>query len=612
MMVVVAGLSVRCYTAIVDVVKKTQGQDSFLVLDRVVLLGVSVFHSLPPWHNKDLTSLTCWTWVACTSCLKKTESGVSELVKQSMMKRLPSRSNRSKGIRVKHVLQIVLLLGVCFWLIYQVKHNHDKKKEYDENDEKLLVQTQANQILKLGRKDLHPVKDEVNRNEKRDEEEEDENVVEDVVNKAEPTYEEDDDEGSKNETEESEDNKHEVRDQREEENKLDAEEQQEEDENKSEEMEDEGRGVGDDEIDENDQEKTEVGTDHDEEFVDEEKEKEEVDEKENENGEGEGEGKGELVENHNTREAREEHYKGDDASSAVTHDAHTTNTETEALSLGNSDEKLVTNKTKPENEATYSDESNSNQKDSDLKVTEGDLTRNPSNATSGIEGGNNTLSNPVDSSNLNDTATANSNNHLEASSDMKNVTTEASKNLSGAGVDILSSSDQNKTVILSESDHSQNSTGNTTISGDDRVQTDGLVQGDNRNSLSEENLHDSNATATVKTENGDASAGESLTLGSGESENARLLASNETGNGSRNEISDVSEGDNPEGNSGSEDEIFKGDSQTDEMSDESSANGTSDSVDGIDSSDDAKFRTDLDTLPDFRNEGENGDEIAAE
>ncbi|XLR02077.1 hypothetical protein S83_068275 [Arachis hypogaea] len=494
-----------------------------------------------------------------------------------MMKRLPSRSNRSKGIRVKHVLQIVLLLGVCFWLIYQVKHNHDKKKEYDENDEKLLVQTQANQILKLGRKDLHPVKDEVNRNEKRDEEEEDENVVEDVVNKAEPTYEEDDDEGSKNETEESEDNKHEVRDQREEENKLDAEEQQEEDENKSEEMEDEGRGVGDDEIDENDQEKTEVGTDHDEEFVDEEKEKEEVDEKENENGEGEGEGKGELVENHNTREAREEHYKGDDASSAVTHDAHTTNTETEALSLGNSDEKLVTNKTKPENEATYSDESNSNQKDSDLKVTE-----------------------------------ANSNNHLEASSDMKNVTTEASKNLSGAGVDILSSSDQNKTVILSESDHSQNSTGNTTISGDDRVQTDGLVQGDNRNSLSEENLHDSNATATVKTENGDASAGESLTLGSGESENARLLASNETGNGSRNEISDVSEGDNPEGNSGSEDEIFKGDSQTDEMSDESSANGTSDSVDGIDSSDDAKFRTDLDTLPDFRNEGENGDEIAAE
>ncbi|XP_016163374.1 putative uncharacterized protein DDB_G0274535 [Arachis ipaensis] len=162
---------------------------------------------------------------------------------------------------------------------------------------------------------------------------------------------------------------------------------------------------------------------------------------------------------------------------------------------------------------------------------------------------------------------------------MKNVTTEASKNLSGAGVDILSSSDQNMTVILSESDHSQNSTRNTTISGDDRVQTDGLVQSDNRNRVSEENLHDSNATATVKTKNGDTSAGESLTLGRGESENARFLASNKTGNGSRNEISDVSEGDNPEGNSGSEDEIFKGDSQTDEMSDESSANGTSDSVD---------------------------------
>ncbi|MED6209686.1 hypothetical protein PIB30_057162 [Stylosanthes scabra] len=534
-----------------------------------------------------------------------------------MMKRTPSRNNRSKGLRVKHVLQIVVLLGVCFWLIYQVKHNHDKKKEYDENDEKLLVQRQRDQSLKLGRKDLHPVKDEVIHNEKHEEEEEDENVVEDEVNKHEPTYEEEEDEGSKNETEESEDNRHEVRDQREEENKLDAEEQ-EEDENKSEEMEDERRGVGDDEIDENDQEKTEVGTDRVEEFVDEEKEKED-DEKENENGEGDG--KGELVENHNTREAREEHYKGDDASSAVTHDAHTTSTETEALSLENSDVNRDTNKTKPENEATYSDESNSNQKDSDLKVTEGDL--KASNATSGIEGGNNTLSNPVDSSNLNETATTN-NHHLEASSNMKNVITEASNNSSRAGVDTLSSSDQNKTVILSESDRYQNSTGDTTISGDVKdVQTDGLVQSQNR--VAEENLHDSNSTITVKTENGDTSAGESSNLGGGESENIRLLASNETRDGSRNESSDASEGDNSEAGEtnktlnvdGTEDEMFKGDTETgetDEMSDASSANGNSDSVehDAIDSSDDAKFRTDLDTLPDFRNEGENGDEIASE
>ncbi|MED6180556.1 hypothetical protein PIB30_011319 [Stylosanthes scabra] len=527
-----------------------------------------------------------------------------------MMKRTPSRNNRSKGLRVKHVLQIALLLGVCFWLIYQVKHNHDKKKEYDENDEKLLVRRQGDQSLKLGRKDLHPVKDEVIHNEKHEEEEEDENAVEDEVNKHEPTYEEED-EGSKNETEESDDNKHGVRDQREEENKLDAEEQ-EEDENKIEEMEDERRGVGDDEIDENDQEKTEVGTDRDEEFMDEEKEKED-DEKENENGEGEG--KEELVENHNIREAREEHYKGDDASSAVTHDAHTTSTETEALSLENSDVNIDTNKTKPENEATYSDESNSNQKDSDLKATEGDLTA--SNATSGIEGGNNTLSNPVDSSNLNETATTSSDNQLEASN-----------NSSGAGVNTLSSSDQNKTVILSESDHSQNSSWNTTISGDvEDVKTDGLVQSQNR--VSQENLHDSNSTTTVKTENGDTSAGESSNLGGGESENIRLLASNETRDGSRNESSDASEGDNSEGNSeatktdktlnvdGTEDEMFNGDTQTgetDEMSDASSANDTSDSVehDAIDSSDDAKFRTDLDTLPDFRNEGENGDEIASE
>lgn len=543
-----------------------------------------------------------------------------------MIKRFPGRNHRSKGIKVKHVLQIILLLGVCFWLIYQVKHNHDKKKEFAK-DAKLLASTQTDPILKLGRKDLHPGKREESQNEKREEEEEDEHIEDDEENKHDHKEQED---GSKHETEERGDNKDEGREQGEEEKKLIAQEQ-EEDENKNEDVEDDGRGGGDDEIDENDQDKTEVDTiDRDDEFLDEEKEKEkeeEVDEKEKEN-ENEDEEKEGLVEDHNNHEAREEHYKGDDASSAVAHDTHSSSTETETLSLENSDVNLEANITKPENETTYSDENVGKQNDSDLKVSEGDaIDKISSNATTEAAG-NKTLSNPVDdSSYLNKTTPTSSDSHLESSSNLTVVTTEASNNVTGAGNDTSSSSELNKTVMLSESDQAQNTTTNTTVSGDVKnVQTEVLEQ--NGNTISEENqLNTDSTTDSVKTENGGAAAGES----------SNLVASNVTDNTNRNERSEseTSEGDNSKVNTemsetnetqnvdATEEEMFKGVTQTgenDETSDSSSTNETLDSAeqDAIDSDDThihedvAEARTDLDTLPDIRNEGDDSDETAAE
>ncbi|KAF2294274.1 hypothetical protein GH714_008774 [Hevea brasiliensis] len=68
-----------------------------------------------------------------------------------MIKRTPSRNARTRGFKVKNVLQICLLLGVCFWLIYQVKHSHDKKKEFDEKESKISVKTQSE---KIGEADL--------------------------------------------------------------------------------------------------------------------------------------------------------------------------------------------------------------------------------------------------------------------------------------------------------------------------------------------------------------------------------------------------------------------------------------------------------------------------
>ncbi|KAH1164495.1 hypothetical protein AAZX31_01G226200 [Glycine max] len=145
-----------------------------------------------------------------------------------MIKQSSSRNNRSKGIKVKHVLQIILLLGVCFWLIYQVKHSHDKKKEFHENDAK-----------------VH---------------EEDENILED------------EDKHEHNEHEEG--NEHESEEKGYKRGVRGGGDEQEEVENKNNEVEDERSG-GDDEIDENDQEQSAVDTDRDEEFMDEEKEKEE-------------------------------------------------------------------------------------------------------------------------------------------------------------------------------------------------------------------------------------------------------------------------------------------------------------------------------------------------
>ncbi|KAK7343542.1 hypothetical protein VNO77_12351 [Canavalia gladiata] len=559
-----------------------------------------------------------------------------------MIKRFPSRNQRSKGIKVKHVLQIILLVGVCFWLIFQVKHNHDKKKEFAKKDAKVLVSTQTDEILKLGRRDLHPGKNEVNQNEKHEEEEEDDHIEEDEENKHGHKEQE---EGNKHETKEPEDNQHEEREQGEDE-KHHAEEQEEdenksedmEDENKSEDMEDEERGGGEGEIDGNDQEKPEVDPDRDDEFLDEEKEKEDVsDEKENEKEDEEKVGFVESLDNH---EAREEHYKGDDASSAVAHDSQATRSETETFSLENSDENLEMKITKPENKSTYSDEGNRNQNDSDLRVKEGEVIDRVSlNATAGKETENSSLSNPADSAYLNRTTTSNTeDNHLESSSNLTVVIPEAGSNFTGAGggADNSGSSELNETVILSESDHAQNTTMNpTTITGDvKKVQIEGLEHSGNR--IAEENLPETNSTVSVTTENGDGSAQETSNLGAGELEKTnRYVALNVTVNTSRNESSDSTTGnDKSKSNTetsetnetqnvdAAEDEMFR-DTQTgetDETSDSSTANETLDSVehDAIDSSDThihedvTNARTDLDTLPDIRNEGDNGDDTAAE
>jgi hypothetical protein len=191
-------------------------------------------------------------------------------------------------------------------------------------------------------------------------------------------------------------------------------------------------------------------------------------------------------------------------------------------------------------------------------------------------------------------------------------------------------------VILSESDHAQNVTVNTTITGDIK-QAEGLEQSGNK--TSEANLPNNDATVSAKPEIRDAAPQESSTLGDNALEKTEgYVASNGTENISssldRNVSSNTTESDKSEvstetsetnetqNSDVTEDEMFKGDTQTsDEKSDSSSVNDVLDSVvhDAIESADThsihedmAKARTDLDTLPDIINEGNESDENAAE
>nr|KAJ0197535.1 hypothetical protein LSAT_V11C700375180 [Lactuca sativa] len=190
----------------------------------------------------------------------------------NMYRPSPVRNPRSKGIKSKNVLQICLLLAVCFWLIFQVKRSHEKKKEFDNTKISLSTSKQSNdEIAKLGRKDLQP------KFEKIEEE---------------------------------------------------AETQTEQDEEKT----DEGK---EDEIDENEQEKSEA--EEIEEVIDEESQSQTETETETETGDSVEDHEPEEEEDGastHTHEGREEHYKADDASSAVVTHLSTENTTNEEISNG--------------------------------------------------------------------------------------------------------------------------------------------------------------------------------------------------------------------------------------------------------------------------------------
>ncbi|KAL8541650.1 hypothetical protein ACS0TY_002785 [Phlomoides rotata] len=208
-----------------------------------------------------------------------------------MYRQSPGRNHRSKGIKVKNVLQVCLLLAVCFWLIYQVKHSHDKKREFDESDAKASLS--SDELRRLGRKDIqNRVVGTLDKDENHDEQSDEEEINGEEVDE------------NKHDEDEVEDKKVDVK---------------EDDE--------------DEETDEHEQEKSDPEVDREQDLVDGEEREEDGDENETQNTDSE-DGHGEVDKegiaedtDHDGDDSsmREEHYKADDASSAVTQNQHPEN-----------------------------------------------------------------------------------------------------------------------------------------------------------------------------------------------------------------------------------------------------------------------------------------------
>ncbi|CAL5329440.1 unnamed protein product [Camellia sinensis] len=487
-----------------------------------------------------------------------------------MFKQSPSRNHRSKGIKVKRVLQICVLLAACFWLVYQVKHSHDKKKEFDENDAKLSHEKHFDgEISKIGRKAILPGLEETTM--KNDEVEEEETG------------------GGGGE---------------EEENKQNEEEEKKED--KSEEKEDEGRGGGDDQIAERDQQKSEIGVEHEMDFIDEEMEREKADEKEAESIGVQNENENSLEDrnhdggNRNAHEAREEHYRADDASSAVTH-------ETEG-SLENSNKKTEMNSLGEENKVNNAEEITVAQNRTGIEDAKGEMVENvvSPNVTGKKEKGYKIgSSKSEDSWLLNSTMTTEANNQPEIGN---NNSTDGSLETNNLSL-------QNETETKASASKAQNATVEGTTSEDSALQTIALGQENNSNATaSKNNQSDSNLMISSNTENLESTAKGEFSNSSSTSElsiSEKVATSNASvgveGTSTTEEHTDATRNEKSETSNGTDVKDERRDSAKTENPDVVHH-------DPVDSSIplEKDVRADLDTLPEIRTEGSNNEDAAAE
>lgn len=523
-----------------------------------------------------------------------------------------------------------MLVAVCYWLIYQVKHSHDKRKQFDENNAIDSLNVEDNSVLvKLGRKDLIPQEkgrkkeseshdgeveedeneegnleqdkreeesreeakhEEETKEENRPEEEEsEENDRHEEATEKEEEHEEETGEEDRHDDETGEEDKHEEetneKDNHEEESgaKDKHEEQEQEEEIQSEEK-DDGRGVEDIEVNQHESEKADTDVDGEEESIDEEKDKEDPIKEETKDKDDEDKDtltkNDPSIEHHvhdegslNTREAREEQYKGDDASSAVTHDAQSTSTENKNGSSGSQFNIL-------EHESKV----NSTEENKNATVVNLPEVETAGNGTSALDEENKQEQGSI-------------NNTDNSGSLVKNETE----------------------IIISDPSRAHDATeGDITTTDGSNIQTVSLNQATNftvplQNTQVNSNLSNSNATKSVEgnSEESTDSSTKSEFDNSKNVEWSNVLAEGKDGSDSVviEETTNEVKNENPDN--------IKVTDGTYENSDFSNTENTDevqyDSTDTSDPSvpvDDKENRIDLDTLPEIKTEGSNSEEVA--
>ncbi|XP_010520802.1 PREDICTED: nardilysin-like [Tarenaya hassleriana] len=127
-----------------------------------------------------------------------------------MMMKSPNRSQRTRGLRTKSVFQAFLLIVLCIWLLYEVKHSYSVKREDVEGNEEASEVAMLHGIeVRLGRKNLDPRESsrlQVKGHESAEEEEmvkQEEGEAEDPEQSVEDLIDEDDDGEKGNEIEDS-------------------------------------------------------------------------------------------------------------------------------------------------------------------------------------------------------------------------------------------------------------------------------------------------------------------------------------------------------------------------------------------------------------------------
>ncbi|XP_010248267.1 PREDICTED: midasin-like [Nelumbo nucifera] len=497
-----------------------------------------------------------------------------------MFRQSPSRNQRSKGFKVKHALQICLLLGVCIWLLYQVKHSHDKKKAFDESTARISENVEIGHgILKLGRKDLNPHLER-------------------------PGFE----------------IQHGNEEASEEENKPEEEEEEEEDENKPEETEDEGRGGGDDEIDEHDQEKAEEEAERGEDFIDEEeKDREEKENEDHIDNSGSMEDQDHDGSDRNTQEAREENYKGDDASSAVVRDTQLIISETENGGSEGSNEEEKVEKTEMQEKEQENKTDTQEEQVQNTEIHETEQEDKPEGTQEAAAADQNDSGSKERGETIEGDLHVNSTTNEEKSAE---ITVSVSENVSQPNSTTTEPNDQpeanNNTSegakspasvmqggedIIKELTEDQNTTADSgTVNGDgSNLQDLVLQQVDNSNISVGTNTTNQSADVTME-ESRDASGAQERAVPEEEVIKSNTTAGAEDGSGSSGES-----------------EKTETNGATEEAEDSSVSSTTNENTNGAQSEhgdssipqEEKEARTDLGTLPEIETEGKNS-EVAAE